>query len=656
MLLTTIRTRSFYITSLLISGLGMASIGLRQSTYGVALRPDSTLYIRVAENLVKGGGFTSWGDKILLDYYSHVPLFPFALSIINSVGISDKFTAAARLNMLAFGLSILILIAWLRIKIRSRFIIAYVGIACALSPLLGDIHATALTEPLFILFVVAALLSLDLFFDSGKPQWLIFVALFSDLSWLTRYVGISITISTLILLITRRGSPLSQRIKNVVFYSTITIPIIAVTVLWSYLRVGRLGDTNFGPGFDLLISIDTASTELVKWILGSSGLDYLETLSKDLRVSGALLRIAVCTVIAVVFGYTFMKLCCKIRTMFSAAATPITFVFIYMAILTLSLAYAGLWIDDPRFMAPIYIPILVILGVTVDQIIYILSSRLRITIIASLMCFWIVLTAIASYNRIKTWRDYGSGYSSREWNDSETISYLKSNPLDGQIYSNNIRAVYAHMRVSDDAEVYYKQLSHYWANTPFLGGYQLLHNDIHVVWFHGWKQYFRTQYEYGLAMLAVLPNLEIKAVLEDGILFRSSQSATSGNKNPEKVILESVLKDAKLIADDEFNIYTDNRRLIYLTSSCNDTDIDSQFFLHIYPADRFNIPEHRGNLDFNNYDFEFDQEGFSFGERCVVIQNLPSYVIEAIRTGQYNTEDGELWSRLLKPGAWQGIS
>lgn len=658
MLMTTKRVRFFYISGLLIGGLGIVLVGLRQLNYGVTLRSDAIQYIRVAENLMEGNGLTDWGDKILIDDYVNAPLFPFALSIVTSIGIVDRFTASAYINAVVFGLSILILLVWLHVKVRSRFVIAYMGVACALSPLLGNLHASALTDPLFILFVIAALFSLDLFFDSGQARWLVLVALFSVLSWLTRYVGISVIISTLILLLIRKELSFSQRIKQVVFYSAITLPTISVILLRNYLRIGIFTHQPLGPKFDSFISIDTVSSELIRWILGANIFDYLETLSENLEISEALIRIATLTAILGVFGYAFTRLRRRTQTIFSATTTPIVFVVVYISTLTVLLAYSDISLDDPRFIAPIYIPVLVVFAVTLDQMIHIYSSKLLIAVIASLMCAWVAVTATDSYDQIKIRRDYGLAYSSKLWSDSETISYLKSNPIDdGQIYSNNIRAVYAHMRVPTDAKVYYKQLPFDWSNTPFPGDYQLSHDDISIVWFHGLRQYFRARYEYDFSMLVALPNLEIAAVMEDGILFRSSQSALSvEDGNLENVIMRYVLRDAELVASGEFNVYADDSRLIYVTASCRDVDLSSLFFLHIYPADRFNIPEQRKTLDFNNYDFEFNQEGFSFGDRCVVIRNLPSYVIKAIRTGQYTTEEGELWSRTFRPEAWQRIS
>ena len=97
------------------------------------------------------------------------PVFPLTVSIvISSLGIVDVFSASAYLNIIALGLSILIVVIWLSDKIAYRTTIIFGGVACSFSPLLGNQHAMARTEPLFILFVIISLFTLDRFLDSNK--------------------------------------------------------------------------------------------------------------------------------------------------------------------------------------------------------------------------------------------------------------------------------------------------------------------------------------------------------------------------------------------------------------------------------------------------------------------------------------------------------
>ena len=654
-----VRIDYFSVGSIFISGLGMALVWLRQTNYGAGLESDALTYISIAENLAEGKGLVSWGGELLPDQLRYPgwtgagasPLFPFALSIIISLGTFNTIAAAAYINMIAFGLSIWLLLKWLHTKIISRVIVTYIGIACAVSPVLGDAYANALTEPIFILTIMASLFSLDKFLNSDKEQWLILAAVFAALSWLTRYAGISVTISTLIFLVMRKHLP-SEKVRHIVLYSTITLPVIGLSILWNYLRIGHLVQPASGPGFDLLTSVDTVSSEFFKWVFGVIGYNYLETLSKNSEISSLLIRVIVMIILTVFVGYKLIRLYHKAPMMSSRLATSFSFVLVYTFIILGALIYGDIASIEARFMAPIFVIILVIIAIVLDQILNIASGKLKFVIITGLACLWLTVTAISSYDQVKIWRNEGVGYSSKTWIDSETIGYLRSNPMDGLIYSNNIRAVYANMRVPNDTEVYYRELPLNWNDTPFYSGYQV---DA-VVWFHGWKPYIHTQYDF--MMLIALSNLEIAAILEDGVVLEPSRRPTIffRDETLEMVVMRSILKDARLVARGGFDIYADSTRIIYITTSCRHADIESQFFLHVYPADRFDIPENRRTLDFDNRDFQFNREGFSFGNHCAIIRNLPDYDIKSIRTGQYTTEEGELWYITYRPEVRQEIS
>ena len=74
---------------------------------------------------------------------------------------------------------------------------------------------------------------------------------------------------------------------------------------------------------------------------------------------------------------------------------------------------------------------------------------------------------------------------------------------------------------------------------------------------------------------------------------------------------------------------------------------DGLFFLHLYPADVNDLPDHRKQHGFDNLDFRFDNYELPLTERPVAVRELPDYAIARINTGQYLVnEDGSytpLW-------------
>lgn len=633
--LKTVQTRYLISSILLASVLGMFLVWLRQSNFGVGIDADAIVFVDLAENLTKGGG---------LDDFP--PWYSFIVSIVISLGIVDKFPTAAYINIVAFGLSISIFIVWLSTKIRSHFILLYMGIACALLPLLGHEYATAKSESLFTLLVVTSLLTLDMFLDSDKKHWIILAALFAALSFLTRYIGISVIFFILILVVVRTRLSL-RGFKYAVIYLAITVPIIGLYFLQNFLRSGRLFARQWGSPLSHSYSIDTLTSELIKLVFSSTGFDYLETISEDLDVNNILIRVVLLVVSATFLGCIFVRICLRNGLpKFRVLTTPILFILVYIFVLYFLLTNsktAGSIV--PRYLVPIYMPFLIIFAVILDRIWGVIRHKVYIIAIVSLMSTWLIFTAVASYTNIKEWLDYGYSYSSKGWADSETLHYLRLNPVVGLIYSNEIRAVRAHSRIPNSDRAYFHQLP---PDLPSMlsVGPEPRNIDIHIIWFHGWKYYKPAPLHYDFMSLAASQDLQIIATLEDGIILKDGRDTSQYSENLRAVILESIIKEARLVADNPvFNIYLDSKRLVYISTLCNSTDIESLFFLHIYPVSLVDIIESRRvkGLDFNNYDFSFNLEGFFFGESCAVIRNLPDYDIEIIRTGQYNAE-GELWA------------
>ena len=236
-----------------------------------------------------------------------------------------------------------------------------------------------------------------------------------------------------------------------------------------------------------------------------------------------------------------------------------------------------------RYLSPIYIPVIVIVAVVLDKALSQISSKYILPFI-SLIGLWLTLLAIANNDAIKQWRDYGydrSYYSSEDWINSETINYLKSNPLVGQIHSNDIRAVYVHMRIPNDAEAFFTVLPSYLPEDPLHWDWSRANNiDMYIVWFYGWKAYRAIPLDYDFGSLIASQDLQIIAVLEDGIILKNNQDYPLYSET----LWAAILRDAQLmVADPMVDIYLDDERLIFKSTLCDGADIDSPFFLHIYP-------------------------------------------------------------------------
>ena len=96
----------------------------------------------------------------------------------------------------------------------------------------------------------------------------------------------------------------------------------------------------------------------------------------------------------------------------------------------------------------------------------------------------------------------------------------------------------------------------------------------------------------------------------------------------------------ELVARSTFDVYRDERALYYVKSPCSDEDVKLQFFLHIFPSDRKDLPSHRYLWGYDNYDFYFFSQGLRFDDKCLASIALPHYDIARIETGQYHWDSG----------------
>jgi len=110
----------------------------------------------------------------------------------------------------------------------------------------------------------------------------------------------------------------------------------------------------------------------------------------------------------------------------------------------------------------------------------------------------------------------------------------------------------------------------------------------------------------------------------------------------------AVLDVRRLVADvgnpiirSRFDIYLNDRWLIYINDRCGASALDDTFFLAVFPGDQNALPKARKPHGFANLDFDFADYGFSGGERCLIVRQLPEYPIKRIHAGQFIiTEDG----------------
>ena len=425
MISNAVRVDRFTLLLAAISAIGSGLLLLRMATYGVNLtRHDSELYISVARSLSDGMGFTDWSGY---PYRDRAPLYPLILGFTSGFGI-DAIEAAGYVNAAAFGATSFVLSVWLRNRVRSRFLVVWAVCACVLSIQMAEFSTRVATEIIFILFVVSSLFALDSFLSTGKRSLLLWAAATAAAAVLTRYIGVTLIGGGLLVILCARNHALRLRLTNATIYSIVAVVPFSLWVLRNILTVEVFLGKVYTGGLRLQISLYHLTSEPLLWVLGQTGVTVLNEQTRrfvgititgytmeSIVIGGALM---IC-IIVIVIGYALSRY----RSGFLQRNSDILMVAsLFVVSYALFLAIERPLNDGVllrRYMIPIFVPLLVIVTVVLDEFVSLLQGLKRRLIYFSILTGWLLLQIGPNIDSIRQWNDTGRGYGSKKWQESE---------------------------------------------------------------------------------------------------------------------------------------------------------------------------------------------------------------------------------------------
>ena len=112
---------------------------------------------------------------------------------------------------------------------------------------------------------------------------------------------------------------------------------------------------------------------------------------------------------------------------------------------------------------------------------------------------------------------------------------------------------------------------------------------------------------------------------------------------------DAVVKTGRPIIRSDFDVYLEDKVLVYVKDVCREEDIRAPFFLHVTPVDRNDLPADRLESGFERTRFRFERDGFRRGGPCILTYRLPDYPIRRLRTGQSAPETDRSWEAAHPP-------
>ena len=522
------RPGGFVLLLVVLAVFGVGLVLSRQVAYGVGLEWDSFNYISAARSLLAGEGFVQTIQGVDSVYASWPPLYPTLLAA-SSFLVFDPWGIAGPLNVVIFGLTIFVAGQWLRRRIHSRFIVLSACLAVVLSIPLTRSASYAMSETTFILFATLSLIRIDEFLLGGKRTDLVWAAVFTALVCLTRYIGVTLIVAILPLLLLRSGVALEEKVKHCAAYALISLLPVSLWVLRNVMRVGEPFGPRGSPDYTLVEALDSILGDLSRWVIflpTSGGVRFLVVA----LVGTALLALAAAV------GYVLARSIQKDRPLPEWISFSVFggFALVYLVSLTVLGTVTSVWPLSGRMIAPVYIPLLfagvfaldrflvsersgALRGKTIDLPIVrtFLRGRKPISLLTAVLILvsslW--LLAHAPRHARDIWLANGSlgqGFASSKWIDSEVLGYMRDASIESPrvVSSVPVAILYAtgvreYVYLSQELDAARRKIA-----SSSDGGY--------VVWFHTHTE----GYEYGVADLRGLSELEVVADLSDGVVFR----------------------------------------------------------------------------------------------------------------------------------------
>ena len=657
-----------------IAALAAALVLAREATYGVALSNDSLSYLILARNLLEGEGYTNFRG---LPHTIHPPLYPSLLAVAG-LGILPPQAIAGPLNAALFGLTVFVLGRYLRQRIQSRFLVIWACAAAAISLPLTDLASWALSGPAFILLATLALTRTDAFLRDGRTSSLIWAAAFSALAWQTRHIGVAAPAAVGLALLLQTNAPLTQRAKHIAVLTLIAALPMALWALRSYLLTGAL------PGNSTPVDY---SLPTIFW-------DAIQIMASWLALDLPIARLPIFAPIALA-AFAIAAACVILsarRPKFAHLDWRPCYLFGGFALIYLALLLAGLLLGrthhgvEQRFVAVMYIPLLVAASVALDRFLSYERERNLLgrlpnpplprslakrspsspTLLAALLmtalALWTAAHIIPHANQIARANsgDLYRGYAAPRWAQSETLAYIRENPIaeSAPIHSNERALVNLHTRGGashygnmprnriggsvigvgfPDRPPAEERLEERIANSP---------DGAYVIWFKNWWNY--QIYDYGAANLRLMPRLQPVEDLADGMIFRVNKEYAPPT-NPYQAAYHAIAsgKYGEPLVQSDFQIYRHDDALIYFKQPCAADDVRTRFILHIYPTHASDLPERALRVGFDNRDFGFTDHGIILNsdphDGCLAITPLPAYPIARIRAGQVAPGESPIW-------------
>ncbi|NJC95857.1 MAG: hypothetical protein C3F07_14990 [Anaerolineales bacterium] len=445
-----------FLTLSLLAVIGTLLV-LKATPEGLSLSDDSIAYIAGARSMLAGNGYREAWLASNGPVTHFPPGFSSVLAFFGLLGL-DPLRGTRFVNAILFGLNtgLLGILVWrMTPSLTAGLVIA--GLFITNSEML-KVHAAAMSEPLFIFLSLLSFWMFDLYFErppssvgrgiSGEWWWLVACGIFAGMAYLTRYAGLALAATFIAAIVVLRTS-WRKRFTSIGIFLAGFLPWGVVWALRNRLVAGNATNRTFAwhpiTADNLVIGRREASEFLVP----------VEAWRREIFKQPGIIEILIVIILSAVLVWTLFKAWKYFSKPRQASALErggkesrevISFttglhIFAYLASIVASMTmFDAATKFRLRILSPVYVGLLILL---VALGIWMRKRQRPLVIAATVLLF-----AFSVYKQsitIADWSRSGLGYASFQWYDSQAMAFLREEPKDVMIYTNEPAAVYLYV-------------------------------------------------------------------------------------------------------------------------------------------------------------------------------------------------------------------
>jgi len=416
----------FYISIVILLMTPVLVMIYQINTQRVGVTPDSVVYLCAADNLLRGNGLVKIsGNADLIPMTHFPPLYPLLIAMGEFIGFK-QLAFCGYINIVVFILNVIFLGFLVYKSTHGNIEASCFGSLLIISSY--DIlraHICAMTDPIFILLTLSSLFTLTLYINKESTLYLIICSILVALSFLLRYVGLSLIITIIVGMLFLCKGGFEKKVSDCAIFLAISSMPMALWISRNLYLTGNPFNRAFGYHMLSLTNFPAKVGHI---------LQRLGSLSFPVYISVILASVLIIILIGY-FAKPSRKLFKdKLQGIGIIPCLMIIFIIAYLFVVIISVLF---------FDSAIYLGYRILLPIIVFGQLLIIILLAGYLSNKKLLIFVLIIIGCQLYR----W-DFGKiykeelVYSGPQWTHSEIINKVNKLPSSYRIYTNGPDVIY----------------------------------------------------------------------------------------------------------------------------------------------------------------------------------------------------------------------